>query len=98
MDSGQAQEALVQMLRSPWVEIRGVHCHIGSQIFSVAGFKMAAVKMVHLLRDWKEKYDFEARILNLGGGFGIKYSENDHPIGPVEFVREIGRASCRERV
>ena len=89
LDSGQAQEALVQMIRSPWVEIRGVHCHIGSQIFSVDGFKMAAVKMVHLLRDWKEKYDFEARILNLGGGFGIKYSENDHPIGPVEFVRAI---------
>lgn len=89
LDSGQAQKALLQLLKTACFEVIGVHCHIGSQIFAVAGFQMAAAKMITVLKEWQDKYSFKARVLNLGGGFGIKYNDQDHPLNPAEFVTAI---------
>lgn len=89
LDSGQAKKALTMLLDADNLEVLGVHCHIGSQIFAVAGFEMAAVKMVQLLKQWKDEFNFDAQVLNLGGGFGIKYNEDDHPLGPAQFVKTI---------
>ncbi|HIW89219.1 MAG TPA: diaminopimelate decarboxylase [Candidatus Ligilactobacillus excrementipullorum] len=89
LDSGQADQALKQLLHSKYLQVIGVHCHIGSQIFAIAGFQMAAAKMIDVLQRWQEKYAFEAQILNLGGGFGIKYTTADQPLKPAEFVSAI---------
>lgn len=89
LDSGQAEQALKQLLHSKYLQVIGVHCHIGSQIFAIAGFQMAAAKMIDVLQRWQEKYAFEAQILNLGGGFGIKYITADQPLKPAEFVSAI---------
>lgn len=96
LDSGQAEQALKQLLHSKYLQVIGVHCHIGSQIFALAGFQMAATKMISILHDWQQKYDFEAQILNLGGGFGIKYTEQDQPLEPAEFVSAIIATVQRE--
>lgn len=87
--SGQADRALQELLNNPRMKVRGVHCHIGSQIFAVNGFLMAVDKMVELLQKWQQQFDFTAEILNLGGGFGTKYTEADQPLPPEEFTTKI---------
>lgn len=87
--SGQAARALQEMLADDHLDVIGVHCHIGSQIFDVQGFIGAAKKMALLLRDWNQEFSFDAQVLNLGGGFGIKYTGEDDPLPAEEFVKTI---------
>lgn len=89
VESGQADKALQQLLAISQVHVTGLHAHIGSQIFDVQGFEGVARKLVEIAADWHQKYDFTAEVLNVGGGFGIKYSSEDHPINPEDFVRAI---------
>ena len=69
------------------VRVNGVHCHIGSQIFEVAPFCDAARVMMNFISDLREKLGIEANVLNLGGGFGIRYVEGDDPLQPKEYVK-----------
>lgn len=87
--SNQAQQALEQVLSDKRFNVKGVHCHIGSQIFSSDGFLAAAQKMMEILTDWREKYGFVSEVLNIGGGFGVRYTNEDNPLAPEEFVRVI---------
>lgn len=89
LESGQADLALEKVLANPRMEMVGVHAHIGSQIFELNGFQMAAKKLMEIVENWREQYDYTASILNVGGGFGIKYTANDNPLRPEEFVRAI---------
>ena len=89
MQNGQAEKALLKATKSPFVEVLGLHCHIGSQIFDTTGFVLAAQKIMAHLIEWKVKHAFESKVLNLGGGFGIRYTSEDHPIQPAEYVEVI---------
>ncbi|WP_461239426.1 diaminopimelate decarboxylase [Paucilactobacillus sp. N302-9] len=89
LKSGQAEKALAQTIASSHLKLMGIHCHIGSQIFAVEGFVMAAKKMMDLIVEWMKKYDCEIPIVNLGGGFGIRYTEDEHPLAPETFVEAI---------
>lgn len=89
LQNGQANKALEKALQSEYIELLGIHCHIGSQIFETTGFILAARKIFTKLNEWKENYNFEASVLNLGGGFGIRYTEDDNPIPASQYVEEI---------
>lgn len=89
LQSGQAQEAVKFALQSDYLELLGVHCHIGSQIFETTGYLIATQKVMAALKEWKEKLSFDAKVLNLGGGFGIRYTEEDQPIPFSVFIEEI---------
>ena len=89
LKSGQADKALQEVLKNKRMHMLGIHAHIGSQIFELNGFEMAAAKLVDVAASWKEKYDYTAQIINVGGGFGIKYVQEDHPLKPEEFVKAI---------
>lgn len=89
LNSGQADRALQIALEDPRMNVKGLHAHIGSQIFELNGFKMAAAKLIDVAAHWKEKFDFTSSIINVGGGFGIKYVDNDTPLPPEDFVRAI---------
>ncbi|MGG5253735.1 diaminopimelate decarboxylase [Neobacillus sp. SM06] len=91
LQNGQAEEALQQVLLFPSFEVLGIHCHIGSQIFETTGFLLAAEKVFEKLHEWKQKLSFEAKVLNLGGGFGIRYTKEDEPLAPAQYVTEIIR-------
>ena len=92
LQSGQASEALEKTLANPRFKVLGVHSHIGSQIFATAGFVETAKKLMDFLSAWKEKYDFTAEVLNLGGGFGIRYTDQDEPLDVKDFVKIIVEA------
>lgn len=85
VNSGQAEVALQQALADPNLNVLGVHAHIGSQIFDVTGFQMAAAKLVDLVHEW----DFEPQVINAGGGFGIRYTADDEPLPAATFVEAI---------
>jgi diaminopimelate decarboxylase len=89
LQNGQAEEALKISLDSDYLNLLGVHCHIGSQIFETTGFVLAAQKIIEKLDDWEEKYSYFPSVLNLGGGFGIRYTEEDVPLAPSDYVEKI---------
>ncbi|MBM7646241.1 diaminopimelate decarboxylase [Scopulibacillus daqui] len=89
LDNGSLEEAIQKAQNSPFLILKGLHCHIGSQIFSDESFVQAINKMFQKLREWKQRYDFEIKVLNVGGGFGIKYSAEDTPLMIGEFVDTI---------
>ncbi|MGN9066968.1 diaminopimelate decarboxylase [Lactobacillus agilis] len=97
VQSGQAKEALASLIKNPRMNVEGIHCHIGSQIFQARGFVMAAQKMVDLLKEWRDELGFEAQVLNLGGGFGIRYTKDDQMIATEDFAKDI-IAAVKERV
>ncbi|MEI2358275.1 diaminopimelate decarboxylase [Mesobacillus zeae] len=89
LENGQADKALLEAMNSGSVRLLGLHCHIGSQIFETTGFLLAARKIYAKLNEWKKLYGFEPKVLNLGGGFGIRYTEEDNPIPASRYVVAI---------
>lgn len=59
------------------LDLKGYHCHIGSQIFEKQSFALAAQNMLEFMAGVKKEVGFEAEILNMGGGFGIYYTDED---------------------
>jgi diaminopimelate decarboxylase len=71
----------------PGLSLVGLHSHIGSQIFALEGFLEAATRMVVL---YAELFAGKERgTVNLGGGFGIAYTESDRPLAPEAMVAAI---------
>lgn len=62
------------------VNLKGFHCHIGSQIFEEKSFYSEVYDMIKFLEKIKNECGFCAEELNLGGGFGVYYSEGDKPV------------------
>ncbi len=89
LHNGQADEALQRALASPHVHVLGIHCHIGSQIFDATGFVLATKKLFEKLAVWRDTYHFTAQVVNLGGGFGIRYTKEDDPLAPEQYVEQI---------
>ncbi len=100
IETGAAEEITRAALSTENIELCGFHCHIGSQIFDAAPFTLAAGLMVNFIADMKEKTGFEARVLNLGGGFGVRYVEDD-PFADIEdMIKKTADAvaeACRGR-
>lgn len=94
--SGQVDEAIQRGMASENLELLGLHCHIGSQIFETTGFVMAVEKIYSYIEKWKNELQYEPAVLNLGGGFGIRYVEGDHPLPVSEYVHATINAVKRE--
>jgi diaminopimelate decarboxylase len=79
LSNGQAAQALQLLMNKGNINLKGIHCHIGSQIFETTGFTMAVQKLYQALHEWNQDFGFIPEVLNLGGGFGIKYTDGDEP-------------------
>jgi diaminopimelate decarboxylase len=89
LSSGQVKEALQQAVHLPYYRVLGLHSHIGSQIFETEGFLLAIQKIVQFLDEVEEELDWTLSVLNLGGGFGIRYHEEDTPLELKEYVYTV---------
>ncbi|MGX1263892.1 diaminopimelate decarboxylase [Rossellomorea marisflavi] len=89
LGNGQAEEAMKKAVAMEGIELLGLHCHIGSQIFETTGFILAARKIIDTVASWKEQHGFEPQVINLGGGFGIRYTKEDQPIPPAQYVKDM---------
>ena len=77
LGSDQVTKAIEQVMQHPQLNLLGLHVHIGSQIFDAFGFAEAARRMAKLWKSLHDHYPIALRILNLGGGIGIRYTEED---------------------
>ncbi len=89
LETGEALEAAKAALAMPNLKLRGLHCHIGSQIFDIDPFELAAEVMLDLYKQIKDETGAELDELNLGGGFGIKYVDGDTPIPYGEYMKNV---------
>ncbi|WP_455834755.1 diaminopimelate decarboxylase [Pseudarthrobacter siccitolerans] len=94
-----AEEAVAAAAAHPGIELLGLHCHIGSQIFEPDGFAMAAEKLLRFLAAMQEKYSIVMPELDLGGGYGIAYTPVDTPRPAADIAQAMAavvRSTCAE--
>lgn len=89
LNNGQADQAFQLVKDDSFIVLLGMHCHIGSQIFDTVAFSLAAKKLIAKMIAWKTQFDFICPVLNLGGGFGIRYTEEDNPLDPAVYVEDM---------
>ncbi|MDW0115608.1 diaminopimelate decarboxylase [Sporosarcina thermotolerans] len=89
LKNGQADDAFLKLYNHPYITLLGMHCHIGSQIFETDAFRIAAEALMYKMIEWREKFKFTCSVLNLGGGFGIRYTVDDKPLAPSKYVEEM---------
>lgn len=87
--NGSAYRAVKEAIEQPNLVLLGVHSHIGSQIFEVEGFKMAVDKVAAFAIKVRDELDVTFKVVNLGGGFGIRYTAEDKPLPIREYVKAI---------
>ncbi|MDF2924328.1 MAG: lysA [Paenibacillaceae bacterium] len=89
LGNGAAYRAVEEATALPNLELLGLHSHIGSQIFEVEGFKLAVEKVMGFATKVRSELNVLFKVVNLGGGFGIRYVEGDKPLPVAEYVGAI---------
>lgn len=100
LETGEAFEAVKKAISLEHIELSGLHCHIGSQIFDIDPFVLAAEVMMNFIARIRDELGYEIKELDLGGGFGIKYTDADSPVpydSYMEKVSEKVKAVCAEK-
>lgn len=86
---GTALKVIEKIAACKNIVFKGLHCHIGSQIFELKPFELAVEKMTDFIVKIKNELNIEVTELNLGGGYGVTYTDEDKPLEPCEYVRAI---------
>lgn len=89
ISSGDAFEAVRRVQEAPGLDLRGLHSHIGSQIFDTSGFEVATRRVLTLHARVSDELGVEMPELDLGGGFGIAYTTQDDPSDPAQLATEL---------
>ncbi|MBQ8746741.1 MAG: diaminopimelate decarboxylase [Clostridia bacterium] len=88
--TGQAEAIVAAAIKTPNVILDGLHCHVGSQIFDIDPFADAAEIMVAFVAKMRKDYGCSLPLLNIGGGFGVRYTEDDPEIDYEANIRALG--------
>lgn len=89
-------EIMATMSSSPLLLPSGLHCHIGSQIFDGKSYEVAARVMLDLMKKIQKKTGLLLKELNMGGGLGIRYTQEDFPPSILEHMKILAEAVKRE--
>ncbi|MBB6170301.1 diaminopimelate decarboxylase [Nocardiopsis mwathae] len=96
LSTGAAQEAVRRALAAEHIELVGLHSHIGSQIFDMAGFEVAARRVTEFLTRVHAELGVTLSELDLGGGLGIAYTSGDAPLAPKAIAESLVSIVQRE--
>ncbi|HTF12396.1 MAG TPA: diaminopimelate decarboxylase [Asanoa sp.] len=88
---GAAFKAVCKILDDDALDLRGLHSHIGSQIFDASGFEVSARRVLALQAQIRDARGVELPEIDLGGGFGIAYTTQDDPSDPAQLATEMGK-------
>lgn len=97
IETGDAMKIAEYALTKENVILEGFHCHVGSQLFESSVFIRSAEIMIKFIADVKSKTGFEAKVLDLGGGYGVRYVEGDPTIDIEDNIRQVAeyvKAEC----
>ncbi len=89
IETGAAMEITKVALGMDNIDLAGFHCHVGSQLFDSAVFLRSAKIMLEFIAQVKDETGYEARELDLGGGYGVRYTENDPEIDIEDNIRQV---------
>lgn len=89
LETGEAFDIIKTAKELENVNVVGIHCHIGSQIFDISPFKSAAEIMLGFAAKIKNELGITIKELNLGGGFGIRYVPTDDPVSYDEYIKIV---------
>ncbi len=89
IETGQAEEITRVALEMTGIRLVGFHCHVGSQVFDSEVFRRASKIMLDFIADMEEKLGFVTEELDLGGGFGVRYTVDDPEINIPEIISQI---------
>lgn len=89
IEFGTALNGVKKALTLENIVLDGVHCHIGSQIFQIDPFVHAGEVMLDFIAKVKEECNYEIKTMNLGGGFGIKYTDEDTPVEYDLYMKKV---------
>ncbi|HTS97113.1 MAG TPA: diaminopimelate decarboxylase [Streptosporangiaceae bacterium] len=98
LSGGAAAQAVRRILARPELDLRGLHSHIGSQIFDTDGFDVAARRLLGLHAEVMREHGVVLPEIDLGGGFGVAYTSEHDPLAPkplADALAEILRRECR---
>lgn len=99
LENGEAYTLMKRASELKYINVKGIECHIGSQIFDTEPFMHAAKIMLSFLQDVRKEFGIELTTLNLGGGYGIKYIEEHKPPQREDFIKRIAdtvKEACRQ--
>ncbi|MBQ8623848.1 MAG: diaminopimelate decarboxylase [Oscillospiraceae bacterium] len=98
IETGQALEIALHTLECRHISLEGFHCHVGSMVFESSTFTRSAEIMLGFMHELKNNCGFVAKILDLGGGYGVKYTCCDPAIDIKENIKgvcEFVKAECQ---
>jgi diaminopimelate decarboxylase len=96
---GAAKDAVAQAVAAPNLRLRGINCHIGSQILHIHPFVEAAEMMARFVAEIHTDLGYTLDDLDLGGGLGVRYTEDDQPVSPETYAEAVAstvRSTCDE--
>ena len=89
IETGQAEKLTEKILGMRNIELTGFHCHVGSSIFSEDVFERSAMIMTDFIAKMEKKYGYRCGMLNLGGGYGVRYTVDDPYLDIAEKIRSV---------
>jgi len=89
IESGVAEQGVVEILKWPSLDLRGYHAHIGSQIHELEPYEAAIARLFAFAQEMKTKHGVLLRELSPGGGFGVRYTMSDPATKPVDTIRNV---------
>ena len=101
IETGQAEHFVQHALSLPNLRLMGYHCHVGSQVFDEDGsvYHNAAKIMMTFAAEMKKKYGAELQMLDLGGGYGVRYTDADPQVNIPENIEQLAgtiKSLCAE--
>jgi len=98
IETGMAEEITAQALRCKHIALAGFHCHVGSQVFDSSVYLSASAIMLDFAAHMKTKHGYVTKELDLGGGYGVRYREEDPEIDIAANIHRVAnamKAQCR---
>lgn len=89
ISSGVAWDAVIEISKHSQLDFRGVHAHIGSQIFNMDGHRLTIERMLDFMARYRDEFNRELPEVDFGGGFGIVYTAEDAPLAIEDAVAQI---------
>ena len=92
IETGQAASITATALSLPHVELKGYHCHLGSQVFDAEVYLRGEDVMLTFIAGIRDTLGFTAEVLDIGGGFAVRYRESDPEVSIRDNIVKIGDA------
>ena len=99
IETGQAAEIVEHTLALPNISLEGFHCHVGSMVFESSVFTRSALVMLSFIKQMYQEHGYITKILDLGGGYGVRYTGEDPYIDVYDNIRQVCeyvKATCNE--